>query len=267
MSYCGDKAINRKSDKPVRNIAINRSNSYSTLFADSTTLESFIKDQNLNDTISHDMRVFYNARNFQFAWFSGDGLTEQTFSFRSLYDYSNDSIKKRPLDFKLDNLMLNDSLKSLRASRNITKTEFLFTWRFIQYLWDNYPNKKTRNNILVKFVPAQKQDPMQRAEGILEDGPSGSNAAYKALNKVLDQYVKIEQNDGWPKIPVKNKKFKLGKSDTVIAIIKKRLAVTGDFPKNDSSSEFTPQLQDAIKNVERNFGLKPDGVINTSLIQ
>src|ERR1700755_606047 len=71
-----------KSDKPARNLAINKHNSYSTLFTDSATVESFIKEQKLNDSISHDMRVFYNARNFQFAWFSGDGLTEQTFAFR-----------------------------------------------------------------------------------------------------------------------------------------------------------------------------------------
>ena len=141
LSNCNDDTKNHTPDKPVRNLAINKSNSYSSLFTDSTTVESFIKEQKLNDTISYDMRVFYNARNFQFAWFSSDGLTEQTFAFRSLYDYSNDNEKKRALDYKLDNLMLNDSLTSIRATRNITKTELLFTWRFIQYLWNNYPNK------------------------------------------------------------------------------------------------------------------------------
>ena len=131
LSNCADKLSSRSQpDKLVRNLAINKSNSYSTLFTDSTTVESFIKEQKLNDSISHDMRVFYNARNFQFAWFSGDGLTEQTFTFRSLYDYSKDNEKKRLLDYKLDNLMLNDSLVSLRATRNITKVELLFTWRF-----------------------------------------------------------------------------------------------------------------------------------------
>src|ERR1044072_3227516 len=153
LSYCTDKTTHRDaSGKPVRNLAINKTNSYSTLFTDSATVESFIKEQKLNDSISDGMRLFYNARNFQFAWFSGDGLTEQTFTFRSLYDYHNAENKKKPLDARLDNLMLNDSLKSIRATRNITKTELLFTWRFIQFLWDNYPNDKVRNNILVNFV-------------------------------------------------------------------------------------------------------------------
>ena len=161
LSNCAD-TLDRRSQPgkpaPARNLAINKYNSYSNLFTDSTTVESFIKEQKLNDTISYDMRVFYNARNFQFAWFSSDGLTEQTFAFRSLYDYSNDNEKKRALDYKLDNLMLNDSMTSIRATRNITKTELLFTWRFIQYLWNNYPNENLRNHLLVKFVPAQKQE-------------------------------------------------------------------------------------------------------------
>src|SRR5688572_9674260 len=140
LSNCADNSNNRSQPgKPARNLAINKSNAYSTLFTDSTTVESFIKEQKLNDSISLDMRAFYNARNFQFAWFSGDGLTEQTFSFRSLYDYTKDNEKKRALDYTLDNLMLNDSLLSVRATRNITKIELLLTWRFIQYLWNNHP--------------------------------------------------------------------------------------------------------------------------------
>ena len=155
VSSCSDKISNTRSDNMVRNLAINKSNSYSTLFTDSITLEKFITEQKLNDTISHDMRVFYNARNFQFAWFSGDGLTEQTFTFRSLYDFSDDTEKKKLLDYKLDNLMLNDSLRSIRATRNITKIELLYTWRFIQYLCNNYQNKSLRKNLLVNFVTAQ----------------------------------------------------------------------------------------------------------------
>jgi L,D-transpeptidase YcbB len=267
LSNCNDNTKNHTPDKPVRNLAINKSNSYSSLFTDSTTLESFIKDQKLNDSISDDMRVFYNARNFQFAWFSGDGLTEQTFTFRSLFDYSSDDNKKRPLDFKLDNLMLNDSLKSLRASRNITKTELLFTWRFIQFLWDNYPNKKVRNNLLVKFVPAQKQDPVQRAESILEDERIAANAGYKSLKKELDKYVKIARNGGWHTIPEKNKKYKVGKTDPVITIVKKRLQVTGEFPEPDTSALFTPELESAIKNVQTSYGQTSDGIIRNSLIQ
>ena len=186
VSSCSDKI---KTTAPARNLAINKSNSYSTLFMDSLTMESFIKEQKLNDSISRDMRLFYNSRNFQFAWFSGDGLTEQSYTFRSLYDYSERNDKKKVLDYKLDNLMLNDSLRALRANRNITKTELLFTWRFIRFLWSNYPNDNLRHSLLAKFVPSQKHEIMERADAILHDDAKASNAAYNSLKKELQKYV------------------------------------------------------------------------------
>ena len=266
LCNCGENTRHRiNPDKPVRNLAINKSNSYSTLFTDSMTLESFIEEQKLSDSISDDMRVFYNARNFQFAWFSGDGLTEQTFTFRSLYDYSNDNKKKKPLDVRLDNLMLNDSLKSLRATRSITKTELMFTWRFIQFLWNNYPNKKVRNSMLVNFVPSQKQGTIERAESLLRDDRT-PNAAYNSLKKHLEKYLTIANNGDWPTIPTKNKKYKVEKTDTVIALIKKRLRLTGDFPDRDTSTLFTPELENAIKKVQVRYGLTADGIIRPSLI-
>jgi L,D-transpeptidase YcbB len=268
LSNCADKLNSRRqSDNLVRNLAINKFNSYSSLFMDSTTVELFIKEQKLNDSISHDIRVFYNARNFQFAWFSGDGLTEQAFTFRSLYDYGNNNEKKRVLDYKLDNLMLNDSLISLRANRNITKIELLITWRFIQHLWDNYPNETLRNDLLVKFVPAQKQETMSRAEGILRDDVKGSSAAYKSLQKELRKYVVIARKGGWPTIPQSRKKYKSGKTDSVIAIIKKRLQITGQFPVNDTSAVFTPEFENTIKRLQNSYGLTSDGVIRSSLIE
>jgi L,D-transpeptidase YcbB len=264
LSSCGDKL---NTTGLVRNLAINKTNSYSTLFMDSATMESFIREQKLNDSISHDMRVFYNARNFQFAWFSGDGLTEQSFAFRSLYDYSERNDKKKVLDYKLDNLMLNDSLRSLRASRNITKTELLFTWRFIRFLWNNYPNDKLRHILLVKFVPAQKQEIMQRAKAILQEDGKASNAAYNSLKEELEKYVKIASNGGWPTIPERGKKYKIGKTDSVIAVVKKRLQVTGQFAARDTSPVFTQELEDAIRNVQSTYGFTADGVINTPLIK
>jgi murein L,D-transpeptidase YcbB/YkuD len=266
LSNCTDK-ITGESDKPVRNLAINKTNSYSTLFTDSTTVEAFIKEQKLNDSLSHDMRMFYNARNFQFAWFSGDGLTEQTFAFRSLYDYTKDNEKKKTLDYRLDNLMLNDSIMSVRATRNITKIELLNTWRFIQYVWDNYPNDNRRNDLLLQFVPAQKQDVIERAEALLKDDRKGTNASYNALKKELDKYIKIARDGGWPVIKANRKTYKLGRADTLITTIKKRLQITEQLAFKDTLPVFTPELEKAIKSLQGNYGFTEDGIINTSLIQ
>src|SRR2546423_9021262 len=60
-----------------RDYSITRTNSYSDLFLDSSSLETFIKQKDINDSIARRMRSFYNTRNYQFAWFTSAGLTEQ----------------------------------------------------------------------------------------------------------------------------------------------------------------------------------------------
>src|SRR4051812_13414417 len=68
-----------ESEKKItkRNYSINKSNSYTDLFLDSLKMENFIATNKLNDTISRRIRSFYNARNYQYAWFVSDGVTEQ----------------------------------------------------------------------------------------------------------------------------------------------------------------------------------------------
>ncbi len=70
-----------------RDYSITASNSYSDLFLDSTAVENFITEKKLNDTLTRRLRSFYNARNYQFAWFSNDGVTEQGRSFWNLHEY------------------------------------------------------------------------------------------------------------------------------------------------------------------------------------
>jgi L,D-transpeptidase YcbB len=153
----------------------------------------------------------------------------------------------------------------LRATRSITKTELMYTWRFIQFLWNNYPSKKVRNSMLVNFVPSQKQGTIERAKSLLRDDRT-PNAAYNSLKKQLEKYLTIANNGDWPAISTKNKKYKVEKTDTVIALIKKRLQLTGDFPDRDTSTLFTHELENAIKKVQARYGLTSDGIIRPSLI-
>ena len=78
-----------------RDYSINADNSYSDLFFDSTAMESFITAQKLPDSLSNRLRSYYNARNYQYAWFNKQGFTEQALAFWNLFDhyitYSNDT--------------------------------------------------------------------------------------------------------------------------------------------------------------------------------
>src|SRR5215218_6625057 len=123
----GDKTESTKKITK-RDYSINASNSYSDLFLDSSDVENFIVEKQLNDTLTRRIRSFYNARNYQFAWFSGDGVTEQGRSFWNLHQYyttySNDtSLNDKALRKKMNALISVDTLRIKAPNKSIINTE------------------------------------------------------------------------------------------------------------------------------------------------
>lgn len=250
-----------------RNQSITPANAYSDLFLDSTAMETFIKEQKLNDTITTGLRNFYNARNYQYAWFAGDGLTEQALAFRNLYDFTKDSgTTHKVLDRRLEALMAKDSLEVSASDADIRKTELMLTWRYINYVWEEYKGSSSRQTALEHFVPAQKQVPLQMAEAVLKSNEA-PNDDYKALKQQLKQYLAIEQKGGWTRIPVAKKSLKKGSIDTVVVLLKKRLQATGQIPNSDSSAVFNDELVTAVKAAQTSYGLKADGVVTPVLVK
>ena len=78
--------VSSKTEKKIsaRNISIDKTNSYSDLFLDSAAVENFIAEKKADDSIAFRIRSFYSSRNYQFAWFSSNGLTEQARGFWNL---------------------------------------------------------------------------------------------------------------------------------------------------------------------------------------
>ena len=106
----GKKIAKEEKNISARDESINTSNSYSDLFLDTTSLENFIKQNKIPDSIARRLESFYNTRNYQFAWFSKDGLTEQARGFWNLHDYvttyeADSTLKDKKLQKKMDRLM------------------------------------------------------------------------------------------------------------------------------------------------------------------
>src|SRR3569833_1882941 len=114
-----------------RDYSINKSISYSDLFLDSMSMEKFIISRIISDSLARRMRSFYNTRNYQFAWFSSDGMNEQTYAFWNLHDYvttyDNDtSLKDKKLQRRMDALVAEENL-SPTASPDYINTELTLT--------------------------------------------------------------------------------------------------------------------------------------------
>ena len=261
-----------------RDYSINKSNSYSDLFLDSVIMERFIAQKKLPDTLARRIRSFYNARNYQYAWFTSKGLTEQAFAFWNLHDYVttydvDTSLKDRALKKTMDNLITQDNLTVSSSNASLKNTELTLTQHFIQYILHNYTRGYVKRKEMERFIPVKKQDIMYVADSMLNKKHKDNkyfenvNEPYRLLKEQLSKYYTIQKNGGWPMIAADKKTLKKGMKLPAIATIKKRLQITGEMPEKDTSQVFNDTLVNAVKNFQNEMGLKPDGIITSELIR
>jgi L,D-transpeptidase YcbB len=262
-----------------RDYSITKANSYSDLFFDSTVMESYISQNKIPDTLARRMRSFYNTRNYQYAWFSSDGLTEQARGFWNLHDYvttygSDSSLKDKDLQKKMDGLVMQEKLSVSASDKSVLNTELKLTHHFIKYMLGSYEKGYVKRKEMERFVPRKKEDPLALADSIINKKHKDDkyyddvNEGYGALKNQLKQYYDITKAGGWPMIPAAGKtSYKKGSSSPAIGIIKKRLKIEGYLTANDTSQVFNDTLEMAVKSYQQSLGYKPDGVIGANVLK
>jgi L,D-transpeptidase YcbB len=257
-----------------RDYSINQQNAYNTMFLDSTSVENFIQKNQIADSIARRIRSFYNTRNYQFAWFSPTGLTEQAFGFWSLQNYVGDTAtKSKKLQSVMDDLMANDSLSVNSDDKSFINTELLLTENFIKFTRNNFDKGYVKRKEVERFIPFKKEDPIILADSLLNKKHKDSkyfsdiNSSYKTLSDQLKKYADIAKSGGMPVIAADAKKLKKGKSSPEIKTLKKYFEYTGDIEQPDTSYVFDDNLVDAVKNFQTRFGYKTTGEMSAGLIK
>jgi L,D-transpeptidase YcbB len=261
-----------------RDYSITASNSYSTIFLDSMAMENYITEKTLADSIARRLRSFYNTRNYQYAWFSSDGLTEQARGFWNLHDFvttydKDTSLRDKSLQKTMDGLVAEGSLSVSANNKSILDTELTLTRHFIEYMLRNYEKGYVKRKEMERFVPRKKEDALALADSLINKKHKDDkyfedvNMDYRALKDQLTRYYQIAQQGGWPQVKTSKKTLKMGASGPEIAVIKKRLQISGDLVGNDTSQVFNDTLDLAVKNFQERHGYKPDGIISASLIK
>ncbi len=271
---------NLKEEKKIskRDYSINKENSYSDLFVDSMAMEKFIAEKKLADSISRRIRSFYNTRNYQFAWFSSDGLTEQALAFWNLHDYvttyDNDtSLRNKTLQKRMDAFVAEEKLSPSASNQTYINTELTLTQHFIMYVLNNFEKGYVKRKEAERFIPFKKQDPVYLADSLVNKKHKDDkyfedvHPPYRALKEQLGKYYTIVKNGGWPQISTDKKSLKKGSSDPALIVIKKRLQISGHMPGQDTTQVFNDTLEYAVKTFQANMGYTPDGVINAQLIK
>jgi murein L,D-transpeptidase YcbB/YkuD len=271
----GDAEKQKKISK--RDYSINSSNAYNNLFFDSMQLVKFIEDQKIEDDISRRMTSFYNVRNYQFAWFTNNRLTEQARGFWNMHNYqttyANDTtLKNKELQKKMDGFSQEEEGFTVSpANKNIMSTEFLMTQHFIIYTLNNIEDGYVKRKEMERFIPRKKEDALLLADSIITKKHKDNkyyediNNAYKLLKVELEKYAAIAKQGGWPQVSIKAKQVKKGTVSQEIVILKKRLSLTGDMA-SDTTPVFNEGLEIGIKSFQARFGYKPNGILTDGLL-
>ena len=275
LAACGQKAADPV--KVERDTTITRVNAFSELFLDSVLVEGFIVSKQLEDSTASRLRNFYNSRNYQFAWFTRDGLAEQASVFWNLHnqyiDYAQDSaLMDEQLHSQMD-LFLSGDTSYQPTAAVISHTELYLTQHFFDYVRHAYAGKMDPE-ALKWHIPRKKVDAVALLDSLVQRKGEGLdkweplNRPYKLMQEKLYAYFAVSKGGGWDSLGLgKSKTLQRGDSNSLVAALKKRLSLTGNHSPGDSSKMFNAALEASVKAVQKSFGFPPTGTVNASLLK
>jgi len=273
---CSQHSQEASAQSTPRDTSITTRNSYSPLFFDSASMEKFIRENTFNDSLSRQLRAFYNTRNYQYAWFFSDGLADYAATFLQMQNdyisYSGDSTIYNPkLQQLLDSI---NEVPSVKLSGNdMLNTELLLTSQFFRYARRAYQGSTRLNTQdLGWYIPRKKinfsalLDSLINSKGENFTKYEPVNRQYHLLKDFLIKYYTIKENGGWQNISFDKKSYAIGESSAAIVQVKKRLLQEGDLIKGDTTAVVDTIMQNAIKRFQHRYGLKEDGKLGSAVM-
>jgi uncharacterized beta-barrel protein YwiB (DUF1934 family) len=192
-----------------RDTSITPVTSFSKLFLDSTKLKKFIKEQVAGGKAAEQLGDFYNRRNYQYAWFTEDGIAEHTRSFWNLHNnyisnFGDTALKYKAMHQDIDHLINEDTSINISAERML-QTELELIMHFFEYSNNAYSGKLVPNE-LQWHIPRKKLNVVVLLDSfIAHDGKNLQewepvNIYYQRLKKELVHYHEIDKAGGWETI-------------------------------------------------------------------
>lgn len=270
---CQQKVAEKVVEKPIRDTTITVSNAYSTLFVDSLAVESFINSESQNPDLANYLRNFYASRNYSFAWFDEEGLTEHAQAFWEAHNnvvrhLADSTIYDRALHEVIDTLQSEDSAYQLDQS-SLNLTELRLTKHVYQYVQFAYSGTVDPKEVQW-HIPRRKLQPAALINTFLnsEKGEwKGLSSSYRKLQKALFRFNEIKQKGGWMQLASPQKLHKPAATAAYISQLKKRLQQSGDYREGDTSEIYSTHFVVAVKKMQAAFGQEPNGVIDKALIK
>ncbi|MEO7312887.1 MAG: L,D-transpeptidase family protein [Chitinophagaceae bacterium] len=259
----------------IRDYTITAENAYNNLFLDSSTVETYIETNKLATDEAAILRNFYIRRNFEYAWFDGTGLTAEALNFWNAYMYSGltkqkSTTKDKRLAAQMDTMLNSTDTSSGQTDSAYLHNEIALTQKFIDY-YGSSDNKQLISQIpLGLLLPSKKMDALSLADSFMHVTPNAGTTGtpvnpYYLLQNKLAAYMSQAKTGSWDTITIKGT-LRKGNASPAVKAFKRRLQLTGDLPGSDTTAKFNDSLEMAVKALQEGMGLKPDGIITSSLL-
>jgi murein L,D-transpeptidase YcbB/YkuD len=273
---CSQHSQEAAAQSTPRDTTITIHNAYSPLFLDSASMEKFIHETAMHDSLANRLRDFYNTRNYEYAWFFNDGIADYAATFLQMRNdyiaYSGDSTIFDPrLQQMVDSI--NEAPSFNVSNNDILNTELMLTSQFFRYARRAYQGSNRLNTQdLGWYIPRKKIDPGALLDSLVRNKGQNFtqyepvNRQYQLLKDYLLKYYALKQNGSWQKVNFDKKSYSLGESSAAIVLVKKRLLQEGDLTKNDTTTVFDTVMQNALKRYQHRYGLKEDGKLGATIM-
>lgn len=219
-----------------------------------------IDAESLGANAGHDVRAFYEARQWQAAW---DGKAE-----KQLVEVMHGA----PMHGLKRELFLKDELPKDRKEREIALTTAAL--RYASALADGYVDPKKLGRTYT--VPRPKADVADGLAKALQEGKLADWYAtlapqtdeYRRLSQDFVRYLKLANDMGNGTAIPAGKAIKPGNRDDRLPAIANALAASGYLVAQQGAPQrYTPALADAVKAMQTDLGVKPDGIIGPDAVK
>jgi murein L,D-transpeptidase YcbB/YkuD len=268
--------IKGKKQPVVRDITITPTNSFNSLFFDSTDVVTFLTLHPDLIAYKEQFNQFYIPRNFEFAWFDSSGLSEQAHNFYNLQNnYINnfeDSSIFNPLLHQLYDSLNGKKFIPEKTNTVVQQTELLLTGQFFKYAAKVYKGSDIDAAELGWFIPRKKIDLTALLDTVINtkakdpDAYAPMSAQYKILENWLIKTIELEKKETKDTISLVKKPIKPGDSAYIILQIKQRLNLLQPNIVLDSSQVYDTTMLRSVKIFQRRHGLAMDGAIGNQMI-
>lgn len=245
-----------------------------------SSLQTYLKGENRPIILN-----LYEKREYKPLWIGNKNRVKRNQLIQALKDPLF-NYKDKPFDqpsiAKLFYMLDNDVIADSKKEEVFARLDLMLTNSFVRLVrfivqsdvdWELVQKKltalKESDDIKAEWEISIK--PFPDEESLSEAIESGNIRAYllsllpmeKRYRKLVQLLHNYRVMDKFPKIPYMKNPLKMGEDKESISNIKKRLQISGDYPKNAPiDTKFDSALYDAAISYQKRYNLKVDGKID-----